>query len=129
LHPLKTNTFYAAQPGFRLPGGPPERRWSSGRRGVRSRALLAASSVNHFATPEIWFNHRCLPAETRELADWRFAMLQADPRKPALRLRRVGEFCSARVGPRIRALARNRPEGLVWTWIGPHDRYEQLIAQ
>ena len=56
-------------------------------------------------------------------------MLKADPRHPSLRLKRVGAFWSARVGLRIRALARDRPEGLVWFWIGPHDRYEELIAR
>jgi hypothetical protein len=85
--------------------------------------------VNHFATPDFWFHYRRLPPETRELADRCFAMLQADPRHPSLRLKRVGAFWSARVGLRIRALARDRPEGLVWFWIGPHDRYEELIAR
>ena len=85
--------------------------------------------MNHFATPEFWFHYRHLSEEARELADRCFAMLQADPRHPSLRLKRVGAFWSARVGLRIRALARDRPEGLVWFWIGPHDRYEQLIPQ
>ena len=75
--------------------------------------------MNHFATPEFWFHYRGLPKESRELAD---------PRHPSLRVKRVGAFWSARVGLRIRALARDRPEGMVWFWIGPHDRYEQLIS-
>ncbi len=85
--------------------------------------------MNHFATPEFWFHYRQLPAEVRALADRYFATLQADPRHPSLRLKKVGAFWSARVGLRVRALARERAEGLVWFWIGPHDRYEQLIAQ
>ena len=85
--------------------------------------------MNHFATPGFWFHYRHLPAEARELADRCFAMLRADPRHPSLRLKKIGAFWSARVGLRIRALARDRPEGLVWFWIGPHDRYERLIAQ
>jgi hypothetical protein len=51
--------------------------------------------------------------ETRELADQCFAMLLADPRHPSLRFKKVGDFWSARVGLRIRALARERPEGVV----------------
>ena len=85
--------------------------------------------MNHLATPELWFHDRHLPAGTRELADRGFAMLQDDPRHPSHRLKKVGASWSARVGLRIRALARGRPEGLVWFWIGPHDRYEQLIMQ
>lgn len=85
--------------------------------------------MNHFATSEFWFHSRRLPAETREAADRCFAMPQADPRHPSIRLKRVGAFWSVRVGLRIRALAKDRPEGLVWFRIGPHDRYEQLIGQ
>lgn len=84
--------------------------------------------MKHFATPEFWFHYRRLPAETRATADRCFEMLQADPRHPSLRLKRVGAFWSARVGLRFRALARDRPEGLVWFWIGPHDLYERLIS-
>ena len=84
--------------------------------------------MNHFATSEFWYHYRQLPARTRELADRCFAMLQADPRHPSLRLKKVGEFWSVRVGLRIRALGKERPDGLVWFWIGSHDRYEQLIA-
>jgi hypothetical protein len=91
--------------------------------------MHASSPVNHFASQEFWFHYRCLPAESRELADLCFAMLPADSRHPSLRLKRVGDFWSARVGLRIRALARDRPEGSVWFSIGSHDRYEQLIAQ
>jgi hypothetical protein len=73
---------------------------------LRSRPLHATLAVNRFATPEFWSHYRQLPEETRELADRCFAMLQADPRHPSLRLKNVGDFWSARVGLRIRALAR-----------------------
>ncbi len=55
-------------------------------------------------------------------------MLQADPRHSSLRLKKVGRFWSARVGLHYRALAQERPEGLVWFWVGAHDHYERLIA-
>jgi hypothetical protein len=84
--------------------------------------------LNQFATAEFWFHYRQLTPENRALADRCFQLLRADPRHPSLRLKKVGAFWSARVGLRIRALARDRAEGLVWFWIGSHDRYEQLIA-
>jgi len=83
--------------------------------------------LNHFATPDFWHHYRQLPQDVRALADRCFELLQNDPRHPSLRFKKVGEFWSARIGLRIRALARERPEGLVWLWIGSHDRYEQLI--
>jgi len=75
-----------------------------------------------------WFHYRHLPDDVRELADKCFELLRADPRHPSLRLKKVGMFWSARVGLRNRALARERQDGLVWFWIGPHDRYDQLIS-
>ena len=84
--------------------------------------------MNPFASPEFWFHHRRLPDDIRALADRCFQMLRADPRHPSLRLKKVGAFWSARVGLHYRALARDRPEGLVWFWVGPHDLYDQLIA-
>ena len=85
--------------------------------------------MNHFATPEFWFHYRCLPTEIRAVADRCFHLLQSDPRHPSLRFKKVGNFWSARVNLRVRALARERPDGLVWFWIGTHERYEELIAQ
>ena len=83
--------------------------------------------MKHFATPEFWADYRRLPAEIRELADKNFALLRQNPQHPSLRLKKVGIYWSARVGLRHRVLAKERAEGLVWFWIGPHDQYEQLV--
>jgi len=72
--------------------------------------------MNHFATPDFWYCHRHLPDAVRELAD-----------HPSVRLKKVGSYWSARVGLHSRALARERPEGLVWFWIGHHGEYGRLI--
>ena len=87
------------------------------------------TAVNHFATPEFWYHYRRLPVEVRELADKNFALLRGDPHHPSLRLRKIGSFWSARVGLRYRALARDRAEGLVWFWIGPHSEYDHLLKR
>jgi len=83
--------------------------------------------MNHFATPDFWFCHRHLPSEVRELADKNFALMQDDPHHGSVRLKKVGAYWSARVGLHYRALARERPEGLVWFWVGHHSEYERLI--
>jgi hypothetical protein len=84
--------------------------------------------LNHFATSEFWFHYRQLPAEVRALADKCFELLQTNPRHPSLHFKKIGMFWSVRVSLRVRALAKERADGLVWFWIGPHDRYEQLIG-
>ena len=86
------------------------------------------ATVTHFATADFWFFYRQLPAEVRELADKNFALLRQDPSHPSLRLKKIGSFWSARVGLRHRALARDRADGLVWFWIGPHSEYDRLLS-
>ena len=83
--------------------------------------------MNHFASPEFWFHYRQLPPEIRQLADQNFDLLKSNPRHPSLRLKKVGVFWSVRVGRRHRALAKERQEGLVWFWVGPHDLYDALL--
>jgi hypothetical protein len=83
--------------------------------------------MNHLATPEFWSHYRKLPNEVRDLADKNFALLKQDPHHPSLRLKKTGIYWSARVGLHYRVLAKDRPEGLVWFWIGPHDQYERLL--
>jgi hypothetical protein len=83
--------------------------------------------MKHFATTEFWNHYQQLPTEVQKLADKNFALLKQDPRHPALRLKKVGIYWSARVGLRCRVLAKERAEGLVWFWIGSHDQYERLL--
>ena len=85
--------------------------------------------MNHFATPEFWSHRRRLPAEVRALADKSFALLKRDENHPSLRLKKVGDYRSARVGLHYRALARDRPEGLVWFWVGHHSEYDRIFTR
>jgi hypothetical protein len=82
--------------------------------------------LNHFASPEFWVHYDRLPDTIRELADKNFALLKADPRHPSLSLKKVGRFWSVRVGLHYRALAKDRPDGLVWFWIGSHGTYDRI---
>ncbi len=84
--------------------------------------------MNHFATPSFWSAYRTLPSEIQGIADKNFAFLKENPRHPSLRLKKVGAFWSVRVGRGYRAVARDRAEGLIWFWIGPHDQYDRLIG-
>jgi hypothetical protein len=50
-----------------------------------------------------------------------------DPHHPSLKLKRIDEYWSARVGLHYRALARQRTAGLIWFWIGDDAEYERLL--
>ncbi len=86
--------------------------------------------MNHFASPAFWWHYRQLPPDLQALADKNFELLRTDPRHPSLRLKPVaaGNLWSARVGLHYRAVARQRSEGLVWVWIGPHHEYDRILA-
>ena len=87
------------------------------------------TALNHFATPEFWFHYRQLPPEIRDLANKNFQLIKEDPRHSSVRLKKVGIFWSARIGLSYRALAKDRKEGLVWFWIGRHDKYGQILKR
>jgi hypothetical protein len=66
-------------------------------------------------------------ARGRDLADKKFTLLKADPRHGSIRLKKIGRYWSARVGLYYRVLAKERPDGFVWFWIGPHSEYDRFI--
>ena len=57
------------------------------------------------------------------------ALLKENPRHPSVRLKKVGDFWSARVGSVYRALAVEDEKGFIWVWMGAHDEYEEIIKR
>jgi len=84
--------------------------------------------MKHFTSPDFWFHYRLLPQSIQDLADRNFCIMKVAPRHPSLRLKKAGMFWSARIGLGYRALGKDRQEGIVWFWIGPHTEYDQLIS-
>jgi len=88
--------------------------------------------VSHRTLPRFWQHYRRLPRSVRNLADKNFELLKSDPSHPSLHLKKVGktrQLWSVRVGAHHRALAAEKPDGLLWFWIGPHAEYDKLIAE
>jgi hypothetical protein len=83
--------------------------------------------MRHFTTPVFWKCYNNPPKEIQRQADKGFALLKENPRHPSLQFEKKGRGWSARVSRGYRALAKERPEGIVWFWIGSHDEYERLI--
>ncbi|MDX6269677.1 MAG: hypothetical protein QOD28_900 [Acidobacteriota bacterium] len=85
--------------------------------------------MKHFASPRFWQRYRQLPPAVRVLADKNFQLLKADPKHPSLRFKKIGnKLWSVRVGAHYRALGLDKPEGVVWFWIGSHADYDRLVS-
>jgi hypothetical protein len=63
----------------------------------------------------------------RTLADKNFQLLKADSKHPSLHFKKIGRLWSVRVGAHYRALGLDKPEGVVWFWIGSHADYDKLL--
>ena len=87
--------------------------------------------MKHSALASFWKRYDALPENVQRLADRQFERLKADPFHPSLHFKRVGrrkQLWSARVGIDYRALGMDKPEGVVWIWIGTHAEYDQLLS-
>ncbi len=81
--------------------------------------------MKHFASSSFWDNYEKLPRSIQELANRNFDLLKKNPRHPSLHVKKVGQYWSARVGKRHRALAVEIEDGLIWFWIGTHSDYDK----
>jgi hypothetical protein len=81
----------------------------------------------HRAAPSFWEAYRALPDQVRFAANDAFQLLKSNPSHPSLRLKKVGNFWSARIGLHHRALASGIDGGLLWFWIGSHADYDRLV--
>ena len=86
--------------------------------------------MKHFTLPSFWKCYHSLPEQIQKLADKNYALLREDTFHPSLHFKKVGkqrQLWSARVGEHYRALGLDKPEGVVWFWIGTHAEYDGLI--
>ena len=87
--------------------------------------------MKHIALPRFWQCYQQLPREVQALADKNFRLLKSNPYHPSLHFKKIGDaqqLWSVRVGVHYRALGREKPEGIVWFWIGVHDEYDKLLS-
>lgn len=87
--------------------------------------------MRHLTLPRFWQHYQQLPLEVRELADKNYELLKADASHASLHFKKVGkrkQLWWVRVGDHYRALGTEKPEGIVWFWIGTHAEYDRLIS-
>ncbi|MDD4872531.1 MAG: hypothetical protein PHR77_18430 [Kiritimatiellae bacterium] len=85
------------------------------------------SSVKHHANPQFWKCYYSLPQSIQKLADENYDLLKSNLHHPSLHFKKVGRFCSVRVGRRYRVLGVESGQNIVWFWIGTHSEYDILI--
>jgi hypothetical protein len=88
--------------------------------------------MKYFALPCFWRCYRQLSKDIRNLADKNHLLLLADPKHPSLQLKKVGatkKLWAARIGMHYRALGFDKPEGIVWFWIGSHADYDKILSE
>jgi hypothetical protein len=87
--------------------------------------------MRHLTLPRFWQHYQQLPKEMQALADKNYELLKVDPQHPSLHFKKVGKrkrLWSVRVGEHYRALGADKPEGVVWFWIGTHAEYDKLLS-
>ena len=87
-------------------------------------------SLIHFTSPDYWALYRRLPLHVQAAADKSYAILKSDPKHPSLRLKKIGDLWSVRVGIHYRAIGMDAPHmdnAILWFWIGPHAEYDRLV--
>jgi mRNA-degrading endonuclease RelE of RelBE toxin-antitoxin system len=87
--------------------------------------------MKHLTLPRFWQHYRQLPKKVRNIADKNFELLNSDPYHPSLHFKKVGrtkQLWSVRVGAHHRALGIEKPECIVWFWIGTHAEYNKLLS-
>ena len=66
--------------------------------------------MKHYTSSDFWAAYRKLPVEIRELADKNYELLKANPRHRSLKLKRIEELWSMRVGQSYRAVGIDAPD-------------------
>jgi hypothetical protein len=85
--------------------------------------------MNSSTTKSFRNRFRNLPLEIQQLARKNFKLWLRHPAHPSLHFKKVGDYWSARVGSKHRALGIWNGDKIEWFWIGSHDEYEALIRR
>ncbi|MEM1012335.1 MAG: hypothetical protein AAGI46_08945 [Planctomycetota bacterium] len=68
------------------------------------------------------------PQQEQRRARENYELLKHDERHPSLHFKRIGRYCSVRVGLDYRAVGVPDGDVVMWVWIGTHADYDRLIG-
>ena len=86
--------------------------------------------MNHLTLPRFWQAYNKLPNDIQTLADKNYELLKNNPLHPSLHFKKVGKrkkLWSVRITDNYRALGLEKPEGIIWFWIGTHSDYDAIL--
>ena len=83
--------------------------------------------MKHVAAEQFWKCYDKLPITIQKLADNNFAVIKQYPNHPLLRLMKIEKIISMRIGSRVRALACEEGETVIWFWVGTYRQYKKLV--
>jgi hypothetical protein len=83
--------------------------------------------LKHYTSSDFWGFYQRLPTEIQKLADKNYELLKNNPTHPSLKLKRIEELWSVRVGAHYRAIGIDAEGGIQWIWIGSHESYNKMI--
>ena len=87
--------------------------------------------MKHRASQRFWQLYGNLPKEVRKRADKNFEILKSDPQHPSLHFKKVDvdrKIWSVRISLQYRALGVEKPDGILWFWIGSHTDYDKIVG-
>ena len=85
--------------------------------------------MRHYTSTDFWELFRELPNEIQDVAIKKFELLKDNPHHSSLRLKRIDDLWSVRIGKYYRSVGINATGGIQWIWIGNHVDYNKYIAQ
>ncbi len=83
--------------------------------------------MNHVAVEQFWKCYDKLPVSLQKLTDGNFSVMKQYPNHPLLRLLKIDNVVSLRIGSRVRALACDNGTTFIWFWIGTYKQYKLLV--
>ncbi|MBI2429136.1 MAG: hypothetical protein HYV29_10140 [Ignavibacteriales bacterium] len=83
--------------------------------------------MKHVAVDVFWDHYKALPLALQKLADNNFSIIKQYPNHPLLRLLKIDEYISMRIGSRHRAIGIQQQETIIWFWIGTQKQYNTLV--
>ncbi|MFA6541917.1 MAG: hypothetical protein WCT99_09975 [Bacteroidota bacterium] len=83
--------------------------------------------MKHSVAEQFREQYNALPVAIRKSADNNFEIIKQYPNHPLLRLVRIDNIISMRIGSRCRAIGVEDRDTTVWFWIGTYKQYKKLF--